>query len=120
MQKALAQMNVQLTLVLSDITGETGMRIIRAIVAVNATRTTGAVPRRALRQERGGNRQALTGNYRPEHVFELKQSLALYDFYTEQAKACDQELEDKYTAVSPCGPRRPPVAGHAQVQTPQT
>ena len=102
MQKALAQMNVQLTLVLSDIPGETGMRIIRAIVAGERDPHQLAQFRdpRCAKSE-AEIAKALTGNYRPEHVFELKQSLALYDFYTEQVKACDKELEDQYTAVKP-------------------
>lgn len=102
LQKALAQMNVQLTLVLSDITGETGMRIIRAIVAGERDPNTLAQfrdPRCAKSQAEIA--KALTGHYRPEHVFELTQSLALYDFYTEQIKACDTELEAKYSAVKP-------------------
>ena len=102
MQKALAQMNVQLTLVLSDIPGETGRRIIRAIVAGERDPHQLAQFRdpRCAKSE-AEIAKALTGNYRPEHVFELKQSLALYDFYTEQVKACDKELEDQYTAVKP-------------------
>jgi len=102
MQKALAQMNVQLTLVLSDITGETGMQIIRAIVAGERDPHKLAQFRdvRCAKSE-AEIAKALTGNYREEHVFELKQSLALYDFYTEQIKACDAELEAKYTAVKP-------------------
>jgi transposase len=102
MQKALAQMNVQLTLVLSDITGETGMRIIRAIVAGERDPQKLAQFRhhRCAKSEAEITR-ALTGHYRPEHVFELKQSLALYDFYTDQIKACDAELAAKYTAIKP-------------------
>jgi transposase len=102
MQKALAQMNVQLTLVLSDITGETGMRIIRAIVAGERDPQKLAQFRHPRCAKSAAEiAQALTGHYRPEHVFELKQSLALYDFYTDQIKACDAELEAKYTAIKP-------------------
>ena len=38
---------------------------------------------------------ALTGNYKAEHLFTLKQSLELVDFYAEQLKACDQVIESK-------------------------
>jgi transposase len=102
MQKALAQMNVQLTLVLSDITGETGMQIIRAIVAGERDPHRLAQFRdvRCAKSE-AEIAKALTGHYREEHVFELKQSLALYDFYTQQIQACDAELERKYTAIKP-------------------
>lgn len=102
MQKALHQMNVQLTQVLSDITGETGLAIIRKIVA-------GARDPVALAQLRDPRCQhsedeiakALTGNYRPEHVFALKQALALYDFYTEQVRECDRELEQQFSVMKP-------------------
>jgi transposase len=87
MQKALVQMNVQLTQVLSDITGETGLAIIRKIVAGDRD----PVALAQLRDPRGQHStdeiaKALTGNYRPEHVFALKQALALYDFYTDQVR----------------------------------
>ena len=45
--------------------------------------------------------KSLQGNYRPEHIFALKQALELYDFYNQQIKACDDELEKKYTTFKP-------------------
>ena len=102
MQKALHQMNVLLPNVVSDITGDTGMRIIRAIVAGERDPNTLAQyrdPRCAKSQAEIA--KALTGSYRAEHLFELKQALELYDFYTTQLQACDAELERKYTAVKP-------------------
>lgn len=80
MQKALQQMNLQLTQVLSDITGATGLLILRAIVAGNHD------PQQ-LAQYRHQNctksetdiAKALTGDYRPEHLFALQQALELYD-----------------------------------------
>src|SRR5262245_701733 len=76
MQKALMQMNVQLHHVVSDITGVTGLRIIRAIVAGVGTPAQLAT----FRDIRCGVseepiREALEGNYRAEHVFALKQAL---------------------------------------------
>lgn len=102
MQKALHQMNVQLTQVLSDITGETGLQIIRAIVAGERD----PVQLAQLRDPRCAHSQdniakALTGHYRPEHVFALKQALALYDFYTAQLQECDAELARHYSAIKP-------------------
>ncbi|MBI4789926.1 MAG: hypothetical protein HY782_23075 [Chloroflexi bacterium] len=77
MQKALQQMNVPLTQVLSDITGETGLAILRQIVAGDRD----PLARAQLRDPRCRSTaeeiaKALTGNYRPEHVFALKQALA--------------------------------------------
>jgi transposase len=97
MQKALHLMNVQLDNVLSDITGVTGLRILRAIVA-------GERDLDRLVSYRDSNckkspavmRRSLEGNYREEHLFQLKQSLALYDYHTQMIEECDREIDSKY------------------------
>jgi transposase len=99
-QKALQQMNVQLTQAVSDMTGLTGMRIIRAIVV--GERDPEALaryrdPRCAKSAEEIA--QALTGNYRAEYVFALKQALELYDFYTQQIATCDAEIERQFSTI---------------------
>src|SRR5438046_491657 len=73
MQKALMQMNVQLHHVVTDITGVTGMRIIRAIVSGNQ-RPEQLAEFRDVRCSASKEtiREALTGNYRPEQVFALR------------------------------------------------
>jgi transposase len=94
MQKALMQMNVQLHHVVADITGLTGMKIVRAIVA-------GVHDPRVLAENRDARckasietiQQALTGNYRPEHVFALRQALELYEFHHAKVAECDIEVE---------------------------
>lgn len=102
MQKALHQMNLQLTNVISDITGETGMNIIRAIVAGERNPATLAQFRNShCRHSQADIAKALTGHYKEEHVFELRQALELYDFYTAQMQACDAQLEAKYAAFKP-------------------
>ncbi len=94
MQKALMQMNVQLHHVVSDITGLTGMRIIRAIVEGQHDPSVLAEYRdvrcKASRDTIG---QALTGNYRSEHVFALRQALELYEFHHAKVTECDVEIE---------------------------
>ena len=94
MQKALMQMNVQLHHVVTDITGVTGMRIIHAIVS-------GTYAPDALAQLRDARcaaspdtiREALTGNYRREHVFALRHALELYDVHQAKIAECDAEVE---------------------------
>lgn len=112
MQKALQQMNVQLTQVLSDITGATGLAIIRAIVAGERDPVQLARGRdRRCASSREEIAKALTGHYRPEHVFALKQALALYDAYTEPVHECDAELERQWQAIMPEWPDDlPPLA----------
>lgn len=94
MQKALMQMNVQLHHAVSDITGATGMKIIRSIV--EGTRDPAVLAEfRDIRCKASVQtlRKALTGNYRAEHVFTLRQALELYDTYQDKIHDCDQEIE---------------------------
>uniref|UniRef100_A0ABX1N5W7 Uncharacterized protein n=1 Tax=Aromatoleum buckelii TaxID=200254 RepID=A0ABX1N5W7_9RHOO len=89
MQKALTFMNLQLHPVVSDIIGATGMRIIRAILGGERDPKVLA----ALRDGRCHSsietiEAALVGNYPPEHLFVLKQPVALYDFYQKQITQC--------------------------------
>lgn len=93
MQKALLQMNLQLQHVVSDIVGATGMRILRAIVAGERDPAVLA----AFRDVRCTSSiatigAALCGNYRAEHVFALRQALALYDVYQQKVADCDEEI----------------------------
>jgi transposase len=94
MQKALMQMNVQLHHVVTDITGRTGMQILRAITAGNHDPGPLAEfrdPR--CKASRATIKAALTGNYREEHLFALRQSLELYDFYDSKVAECDVQIE---------------------------
>ena len=99
MQKALMEMNVQLHHVVTDIAGETGMRIVRAIVAGDrdpAQLSQHHDPRCKASVET--IRDALAGNYREEHVFALSQSLELYDRNQEAIGQCDQAIEARVEA----------------------
>ena len=109
MQKALQQMNVQLTQVLSDITGATGQAIIRAIVAGERDPVQLARFRdKRCKSSEATIAKALTGNYRGEHLFALKQALALYDSYTQQLRECDEEVERQFQAIKPEWPQELP------------
>src|SRR6266446_7152587 len=94
MQKALEEMNVKLTEVVSDIVGQTGMKIIKAIVRGERDPLKLAKHRdeRCQRTEAEIAR-ALEGTWRAEHLFALKQGLRMYEFYQRQLRACDQEIE---------------------------
>jgi transposase len=94
MQKALMQMNLQLHHVVADITGATGMAIIRAIVAGErdpAVLATHRDPRCHASAETIS--QALVGNDREEHIFALTQALELYDVYQAKVAICDARIE---------------------------
>lgn len=110
MQKALTQMNLQLHHVVSDITGKTGMRIIRAIL-------NGTWDPQVLSSYRDGRckasvetiAQALEGNDRPEHLFALEQAVALYDAYQERVVACDRRIEAALAQLAPPEPPAEPL-----------
>jgi transposase len=102
MQKALQQMNIQLAHVLSDITGETGLAIMRAIVDGERD----GVKLAQLRNFRCKSSEetiakALMGHWKEEYLFALRQSLELYDFYTEQVAACDVQIQQQYAVMKP-------------------
>jgi len=97
MQKALLQMNIQLSQALSDVSGATGQTIIRAIVAgEREPHKLAALRNYRCKKDEEEIARALTGTWRAEHLFILKQSLEFYDFYTQQIEACDLEIERTY------------------------
>jgi hypothetical protein len=94
MQKALMQMNVQLHHVVTDVTGETGMRIVRAVVAGERDPAVLATHRdRRCHASEKEIAAALAGNWREEHVFALGQALELYDAYHTKVVECDLRIE---------------------------
>lgn len=102
MQKALTQMNIQLKQALSDITGETGLRILRAIVAGERDpHKLAALRNYRCKKDESEIAKALTGTWRDEHLFVLRQSLEMFDFYTQKIEACDAEIERLYTLIRP-------------------
>lgn len=102
MQKALQQMNVQVSQAVKDITGQTGLAIIRDIVAGERSPERLAAHRHPRCTKTPAEMvKALTGNYRDEHVFALKQALALYDAYTAQVQDCDLAIEQQWRALTP-------------------
>lgn len=94
MQKALCLMNIQLHNVLSDITGQTGFQIIRAIIAGERCAKTLAQYRDIrCKHSEEEIEKSLEGNYKAEHIFKLRQELSLYDKYQELLQECDQAVE---------------------------
>jgi transposase len=96
MQKALSQMNLQLANVVADIAGVTGMRIIKAILAGERDALVLARLRDArCKNDESTIARSLQGNFRPEHLFSLKQAVDLYEFYQSQIAECDRQILDQ-------------------------
>ena len=101
MQKSLHQMNLQLDNVISDITGKTGLEILRCIVAGQQNPKELAKLRdHRCRSSQQEIEKSLEGNYRTEHLFTLQQALYLYDTYTDLIVKCDQKLESLYKELA--------------------
>ena len=117
MQKALDQMNLQLHHVISDITGQTGLAIVDAILGGERNPYVLA----KLRNERIQASaeviaKSLVGDYRPEHLFTLRQSLAAYRSYQKLIEDCDREIR---RSLEEFNPPTHPVAGDADRQQPK-
>jgi len=102
MQKALEQMNLKLTVVVADITGVTGLTIIRAILGgEHDPQTLASYRHPSCARSEHEIAKALDGNYRAEHLFTLQQAVELYDFYTMQIQKCDETIEAQYSTFTP-------------------
>jgi len=108
MQKALELMNIHLHKVISDITGDTGMAILRALVGGTYDPEDLSKHRHyRCRASRAQIADALRGNYRPEHMFALRQGLALYDAHIEQLRICDDQIHQTLDALAAASERPP-------------
>ncbi len=102
MQKALIQMNLHLHKVISDITGLTGMTIIKAIAAGETDpQVLAALKNPRIKSSTTEIAKALTGDYRREHLFVLKQELTLYEVYQEEIASLDTEIEKCLASFEP-------------------
>ena len=96
-QKILQQMNIKLTNVISDITGTTSMHILRAIVAGKTDPTYLSSFRDPhCKKSQTEIELSLQGNYRTEYIFQLKQMLDLYDYYSSLVVQLDAQTETMY------------------------
>ena len=94
MQKALTQMNLQLANVISDVVGETGLKILRAIDAGERDGYVLAALRGSrIHASEEEIAKSLQGTWRAEHLFALKQALATFDFIGTQLAELDHEVE---------------------------
>lgn len=102
MQKAFEQMNIKLHNVLTDITGKSGQLIIKAILS--GERDPEVMARLADKQVKASKeeiKKSLTGNWRDENVFELKQAYETYLFFREKISECDVQIENVLSRMEP-------------------
>jgi transposase len=112
MQKALQQMNVLLHNVVSDITGVTGMKIIKAIIAGERDPNVLALNRqKECRNTEQTIAKSLVGNFRHEHMFALKQALDLYEFYQAKIAECEAAIVKHLGSRPDITDDQPPESG---------
>lgn len=108
MQKALTQMNLHLSVVLSDVTGVTGMKIIRAMVqGERDPKVLARFRHYSVKKSEEEIQKALTGHYSDAHLFCLHQALELYDTFQKSIADCDTELQKHMARFE----RKEPQAG---------
>jgi transposase len=94
MNKSLVLMNIQLKTVLSDLTGESGLKVIEAIIkGERAPQKLEQFVGKNVKASREEIKKALTGNWRSEHLFELSQNFAFYEFVWGKIRETDQQIE---------------------------
>jgi transposase len=122
MQKALEQMNAKPAEVVSDVTGVTGMAIIKAILAGERDPNKLAALRNVMcKRSRAEIARALQGSWRAEHLFALKQAVELYEFYHRQVRECDAELDAHlltFVDRAESQPLHPRPKGHSPTRGP--
>jgi transposase len=101
MQKALTQMNIQLANVISDVSGWTGQRIVRAILAGERDpEKLAALSHPGIHATRDTIAKSLDGTWQPDLLFVLQQEVAMYDAYQQRIAECDQALEQHLKGVA--------------------
>ena len=94
MQKTMVIMNVHLPVVLSDIVGQSGQTIIKAILAgVRDPHLLANLASSRVKASKEQIKSALNGNWQEQHLFELKQCWEIYQFYQNQIHDCDKQIE---------------------------
>ena len=110
MHKALTQMNVKLQHVIRDITGKTGMDIIKAIVGGERNpRTLARLRDPRIKSDEATIAKSLQGHWREEHIFELTQALELYRAYQARIAECDREIEAQLERFEDSSDGEPPA-----------
>jgi len=94
MQKAMRQMNIRLDIAISDVTGQSGKAIVRAIIEGKTdAKYLAGLANYKIQKSKEELERALTGIWKAEHVMELKHSFELYEFYHQKVAECDAAIE---------------------------
>ena len=125
LQKALERMNLKIHDVISDLTGVSGLKMIEAIL--KGERRAGELlalcDRQIQKKKATALRAALEGTWKQEHLFALRQAYAGWQFYQDQIRECDREIERVLREMAgpqePSAPAPPSVGKPGGINTPQ-
>jgi transposase len=116
MQKALTEMNLQLANVISDISGETGLRIIDAILSgVREPQELAGLKDPRIRASCAELARALEGYWKDEQLFVLEQARLTYAHYQEQIAQCEESVRQQMRAIEARLPEAPAAEGQSAV-----
>lgn len=106
MQKALERMNLKIHDTIRSLTGVSGLKMVRAIVAGerDPDRLLALCDVQIQKRKSGPLREALRGTWKNEHLFALRQALAAWDFYQSQIRECDEQIEQVLHEIRPSSP----------------
>jgi len=94
MQKGFEQMNIKLQHVISDITGKSGQAIIRAILqGERKSEKLVELLDGRIKASKEEVMKSLQGNWKEEHLFEIRQSYETFLFFKQQIQDCDTKIE---------------------------
>ena len=116
MQKALDQMNLQIHRVLNDITGVSGLRILDAILAGERNPLTLAhLCHGGVKSSEDVIAKSLEGDYRPEHLFALRQSLAAFRYYQQLVLEADREIQLQLAELKTAATAQPTTPARTKI-----
>jgi transposase len=109
MQRALELMNLKLHLVIEQLQGASGLRVLKAIIdgERDAEKLLALCDVRIRSNKAAEFRAALSGHYRAEHVFALKQAIDCWEYYHQKISECDQEIDSLLERIT-CALPQPP------------
>jgi transposase len=124
MQKALERMNVKLHGVISDLTGVSGRKVVRAILGGerDPERLLALCDAQIQKRKAEAVRESLRGTWKAEHLFALRQAVELWESYQQKIGECDRAIEEVLQEISgPEDPQNPapPAIKHGGVNSPK-
>lgn len=118
MQKAFDSMNIKLHNVISQITGVSGMRILKAIISGNRNpeKLASLCEDSILKKKKDLVISSLYGNFREDYIFSLKQAVDAYEFYQQKVLECDNKIQELLELITKYKPTPPTIKPQKRIR----